>query len=346
MFSRRMRGFSLIEMMVVISLILIVLAFSIMAIQPALKQTHVTQGYNTTLMAMRQARDISVAQRQIYFVTLNNAAMPNTITITQGSTGTWLRLRYCLPSDVAFDAEPGLPNSPIVAPTTPDGFGTGATAIDFDQGIAAGAKNVIYFYPDGSAADVAGQCQQWRGVHSPARIRKQFPRHHAVGRNWPAARMACLQERGKVLLEATVKAERETAFRPRPAKPRAGFSLIEVMISMVILVVGLISMLGVFGIAMAATQTSQENSTAKQLANEAIETLLTARETANVTWDQIQNTGSGGIFLPGFLPIDCPGVDGIIGTADDAACGPQIMEQPGPSGVYAGTCSAGSCVHR
>ena len=140
-----------------------------------------------------------------------------------------------------------------------------------------------------------------------------------------------------------MRTERDTAFRPRTSKTQRGFSLVEVMISMVILVIGLISMLGVFGIAMAATQTSQENSTAKQLANESIETLLTARETANITWDQIQNTGAGGIFLPGFLPVDCPGVDGIIGTADDAACGPQIMEQPGPSGVYAGTCPPDVC---
>jgi len=140
-----------------------------------------------------------------------------------------------------------------------------------------------------------------------------------------------------------VKTKRDTAFRPRTRKTQRGFSLVEVMISMVILVIGLVSMLGVFGIAMAATQTSQENSTAKQLANESIETLLTARETANITWDQIQNTGQGGIFLPGFLPVDCPGVDGIIGTADDAACGPQIMEQPGPSGVYAGACPPDVC---
>jgi prepilin-type N-terminal cleavage/methylation domain-containing protein len=150
-----MRGFSLIEMMVVVSLILIVAGFSIMAIQPSLKQGRVTQGYNTTLMAMRQARDISVAQRQIYFVTLNGAVAPNQVTITQGSTGL-VTATYKLPDDVAFDAEPGLPNSPVVPPTTPDGFGTGATAIDFDQGIAAGAKNAIYFYPDGSATDVAG----------------------------------------------------------------------------------------------------------------------------------------------------------------------------------------------
>jgi type II secretory pathway pseudopilin PulG len=150
--------------------------------------------------------------------------------------------------------------------------------------------------------------------------------------------MASLQERGKVLLEATVKAQRGIAFRPYVSKTQEGFSLIEVMISMVILMVGLIALLGVFGIAMAATQTSQLNGTAKQLANEAIESILTARETANVTWTQIQNTGSGGIFVPGFVAIDCAGVDGIVGTADDAACGPQIVEQPGPTGVFAGNC--------
>ena len=76
-------------------------------------------------MAMRQARDISVAQRQVYFVTLNNGVQPNTITITQGSTGI-VTASYSLPPDVAFDAEPGLPNSPVAPPTTPDGFGTGA----------------------------------------------------------------------------------------------------------------------------------------------------------------------------------------------------------------------------
>jgi hypothetical protein len=120
--------------------------------------------------------------------------------------------------------------------------------------------------------------------------------------------------------------------------------MIEVMVSMVIVTIGLISMLGVFGIAMAATQTSQENGTAKQLANEAIESILTSRETANVTWAQIQNTGVvGGIYLAGFQPVDCPGVDGIVGTADDAACGPQILEQPGPTGVFANACPPDTC---
>ena len=137
-----------------------------------------------------------------------------------------------------------------------------------------------------------------------------------------------------------MKADSNMAFKPRIKRTQQGFSLIECMISMVILLIGLLSLLGVFGIAMASTQTSQENNTAKQLANEAMEGILTARETANITWAQINNTGSGGIFLPGFLPINCAGVDGIIGTADDAACGPQTLELPGPNGVFAGNCPA------
>lgn len=113
-----------------------------------------------------------------------------------------------------------------------------------------------------------------------------------------------------------------------------GFSLIEVMISMAIMTVGLVSLLGVFGLAMASTQTSDQNAIAKQLANEALEGVLTARETATISWAQIANTGSGGIFLAGFQNINLPGVDGIIGTADDAAAGPQYLDMPGPDGIF------------
>lgn len=137
-----------------------------------------------------------------------------------------------------------------------------------------------------------------------------------------------------------MKAESNNAFPLRIPGTQQGFSLIEVMISIALLTVGLLSLLGIFGIAMAATQTSQENNTAKLLADEAMEGILTARETANISWAQINNTGSGGIFLPGFQPIDCAGIDGIIGTADDAACGPKTLELPGPNGIFANNCPA------
>ena len=137
-----------------------------------------------------------------------------------------------------------------------------------------------------------------------------------------------------------MKAESNNASLQRTRRSDQGFSLIEVMISIALLTIGLLSLLGIFGVAMAATQTSQENNTAKLLADEAMEGILTARETANISWAQINNTGSGGIFLPGFQPIDCAGIDGIIGTADDAACGPRTLELPRPNGNYANNCPA------
>jgi prepilin-type N-terminal cleavage/methylation domain-containing protein len=123
-----------------------------------------------------------------------------------------------------------------------------------------------------------------------------------------------------------------------------GFSLLEVVISMAVLTVGMVSLLGVFGLAMASTQTSQESMIAKQLANESYESLLTARNTSQMTWDDIQNTGSTncpvtgdatcGIFLNGVQPIYNAGADGIYGTADDAASGEQTLQDPGTDGIY------------
>jgi prepilin-type N-terminal cleavage/methylation domain-containing protein len=129
-----------------------------------------------------------------------------------------------------------------------------------------------------------------------------------------------------------------------PQQDQRGFSLIEVMMSMVILTVGMVSLLGVFGLAMASTQTSQEDMIAKQLANEAYESIVTARNTSQINWDQIQNVGSTncpvtqastcGIFLNGLNQIYNSGVDGIFGTSDDAAAGEETLESPGSDGTY------------
>ncbi len=150
MVSRRTQGFSLIEMMIVMAVFLIASAISAMFIQPLLLEARVTNAYNTTLMTLRHARDIAVSQRQVFYVTFNGGN-PNTISITQGSSGVVVAT-YPLPTDVGFNALTGLP----AAPNTPDGFGNGGTAIDFDQGITGGVKNVIYFYPDGTGEDVVG----------------------------------------------------------------------------------------------------------------------------------------------------------------------------------------------
>jgi prepilin-type N-terminal cleavage/methylation domain-containing protein len=123
----------------------------------------------------------------------------------------------------------------------------------------------------------------------------------------------------------------------------SGFSLLEVVISMAILTVGLVSLLGVFGLAMASTLTSQEDMIAKQLANEALESIVTARNTSQLGWDDIQNVGSTtctgaanpcGIFVSGATSINNAGADGIFGTSDDSSAGIATLNEPGPDGIY------------
>jgi prepilin-type N-terminal cleavage/methylation domain-containing protein len=167
--SRRMRGFSLIEMMVVVTIILIVSGVAIFGMQPALQFSRVNNAYNITLAAIRQTRDFAVAQRQTYSVTFSNAAVPNTITITQAGNGNVVTT-YPLPTDVSFTAIAGIPTGA----NAPDGFGV-AGAISFDQGVAGGATNVIYFMPDGTAQDVNGNVNN--GVIYIARAGQLYSSH-------------------------------------------------------------------------------------------------------------------------------------------------------------------------
>lgn len=102
-----------------------------------------------------------------------------------------------------------------------------------------------------------------------------------------------------------------------------------------LLTVGLVSLLGVFGMAMAATQDAQQDMIAKQLSNEALESIVTARDTAQLQWSSIQNVSNGGIFQDGLQPMYSAGGDGIIGTPDDSTTGHYItMTEPGPDGLY------------
>jgi prepilin-type N-terminal cleavage/methylation domain-containing protein len=116
-----------------------------------------------------------------------------------------------------------------------------------------------------------------------------------------------------------------------------GFTLLEAMISTSIVTVGLVGLLGVFAVAVSSTQTVQLDTLARQKATEGLESIYTARQTAQITWDQIQNTSAGGagIFTAGMNPLKDAGPDGLDGTADDVPAA--ILTVPGPSGVLTGT---------
>jgi hypothetical protein len=57
---------------------------------------------------------------------------------------------FALPPDIQFAVQTGFPVP------APDSFGTGGTAIDFDQGMGLGSQNYIMFMPDGSSQDTLG----------------------------------------------------------------------------------------------------------------------------------------------------------------------------------------------
>jgi prepilin-type N-terminal cleavage/methylation domain-containing protein len=117
-----------------------------------------------------------------------------------------------------------------------------------------------------------------------------------------------------------------------------GFTLIEVMIAIAITSIGMLAMIATFGSAMAATQNAQYDLIAKQKALEAMESIFTARNTQQIVFAQINNVSNGGIFVDGFNTLRSAGVDGLIGTADDAnfgACpsGIECVTLPGPDGI-------------
>jgi type IV pilus modification protein PilV len=137
---------------------------------------------------------------------------------------------------------------------------------------------------------------------------------------------------GSELLGTNMKSTTNTRVR---LKQDAGFTLIEVLISIFILTIGMLALLGVFGIAMSATMTAQEDRIAKELAQDAFESIYTARNTNDIQWTQIENVAAGGtgIFVTGLQPIKQAGVDAIVGTADDAAAAAQFFTLPGPDGI-------------
>ncbi|HWF91010.1 MAG TPA: prepilin-type N-terminal cleavage/methylation domain-containing protein [Terriglobales bacterium] len=124
-------------------------------------------------------------------------------------------------------------------------------------------------------------------------------------------------------------------------KPRcngqAGFSLLEALISAVVLTIGLLAVCATLALALSSTQNVQLDTIARQRATQALESIYTARQMATITFDQIENvSGTGtGIFTKGFVSLTDPGPDGIEGTTDDVPV--TAITIPGPSGTITGS---------
>jgi prepilin-type N-terminal cleavage/methylation domain-containing protein len=147
--------------------------------------------------------------------------------------------------------------------------------------------------------------------------------------------MAALQHRWNEYMGTTMTQ------RISRSSAQNGFTLIETMIAIVIMSVGILTLIAAFGTAVTATQNAEENLIAREKALQAMESVYTARNTQQITFSQIANVSSGGIFTDGPTPLMCPGPDGLVNTTDDVACpaagpcvaGPECVVLPGPDGI-------------
>jgi prepilin-type N-terminal cleavage/methylation domain-containing protein len=129
--------------------------------------------------------------------------------------------------------------------------------------------------------------------------------------------------------------------RRTKASAQGGFTIIETMIAIAIMSVGILTLVAAFATAVGAAQNSQENLVARQKALEAMESIYTARNTQQITFAQIGNIPSGGIFTAGPTQLLASGPDGLVNTADDlnfpangpCAAGPECLVLPGRDGV-------------
>jgi type II secretory pathway pseudopilin PulG len=110
-----------------------------------------------------------------------------------------------------------------------------------------------------------------------------------------------------------------------------GFSYIDVMIALVILMVGILASTAALTANLVRSYETEKQVVAKQIALSTIESIFSARDIARPGaisgWESIGNVGSNpdssgtprGIFLADFRPIRADmGWDGVAGTVDDA----------------------------
>jgi prepilin-type N-terminal cleavage/methylation domain-containing protein len=145
-------GFTLLEVLVALTIILVVSSMALVQTRSALDSANADSGLQTLLSTMRNAHQSAVDQRRQYRVTLIGPSSFTTEHLELVS-GWVLQDTTQLPGAMQFTLINGMPSG---AANTPDNMGTGAAAIDFsvDNG---GGQSQIYFYPDGRALDSVGR---------------------------------------------------------------------------------------------------------------------------------------------------------------------------------------------
>lgn len=143
------RGFSMIELMVAVMIILIVSAIAITSLRPNLQQARVDAAMRQVVDTFRQAREFAIANRryvQVSFPANNQIQMTQMNTLTPGAGGiNPVLTTLTLAPPLVFNLD-GMPD-------TPDAYGN-AGPIVF-EGIVNGPVGGMMFQSDGEFLDGA-----------------------------------------------------------------------------------------------------------------------------------------------------------------------------------------------
>jgi prepilin-type N-terminal cleavage/methylation domain-containing protein len=127
---------------------------------------------------------------------------------------------------------------------------------------------------------------------------------------------------------------------PSTQSDERGFTLLEVLIALAVLMVGLMSLAYGIGIGLAVVQMSTMDTIAREKAREAMEDVFTARDTSTIQFTQICNiptTGSNPnncLFVNGYTSMYTADSSGLVNTSAAATQG--VLETyvtPGPDGI-------------
>lgn len=150
---RNRNGFSVVELLIVVAIMMIMIAVTFIQIGPVLRESKAQTALQTTLGQMRRAHEMAIDQRQVYRLTFTT---PGKIQLDQVGFDPLTKAKIftfqssiLLPTEIQFAVVTGIPTA---ATKVPEGFGAGAVAIDFDQDFGGGT-NQVYFQRDGTATD-------------------------------------------------------------------------------------------------------------------------------------------------------------------------------------------------
>lgn len=113
-------------------------------------------------------------------------------------------------------------------------------------------------------------------------------------------------------------------------KSENGFSYIDVMIALVILMVGILALLSAITASVLMSKSQERQLAAKQIATSTMESIMSVKETSDASrlgWIAVGNVGTNpdadgtfrGIFMNGFQEVSADaGPDEVVGTADDS----------------------------